>query len=129
MPVPRLMSHDFWYCAKIPPDNAVMAPETQSPTVMVCFGLMLEAFTIAALSPVARIESPSLVPRKRLKRMPITTTRSATRIKRYQPPVTKASNAPSPIFSWIKSLAIVKMLSHLNRFRLEENPITAIFIV
>ena len=42
----------------------VSAPEMQRPTVMVKAGLMLEARTMAALSPVARIERAGRVPRK-----------------------------------------------------------------
>ena len=61
MPVPRLISQDFWYCANTPPDNAVIALATQRPTVIVKDGLMLEAFTMSALSPVARMERPNLV--------------------------------------------------------------------
>ena len=63
MPVPTLISLLFWYWASRPPESAVSAPEMHRPTVMVKAGLMLEALTIAALSPVARMDKPSRVRR------------------------------------------------------------------
>ncbi len=62
MPVPTLISQLFWYCASSPPDSAHNAPDTHRPTVMVKAGVRLEARTMAALSPVARMESPSPCP-------------------------------------------------------------------
>lgn len=86
IPVPRLISQDFWYCANTPPDNAVIALATQRPTVIVKDGLMLEAFTMSALSPVARMERPNLVFKNADKITPITSTINAATISLYQPP-------------------------------------------
>ena len=63
MPVPRLMSADFWYWASTAPDRAVMALAMHRPTVTVKAVLMELARTMSGLSPVARMERPSRVPR------------------------------------------------------------------
>lgn len=62
------------------PDNAVIALATQRPTVIVKDGLMLEAFTMSALSPVARMERPNLVFKNADKITPITSTINAATI-------------------------------------------------
>ena len=77
---------------------------------------MEEALTIKALSPVARIESPSLVPRNQIR---ITATIRITiriAIISYQ-------------FPPILSFASVKIVSLANRLMVDENPITAILMV
>ena len=118
MPVPTLISQLFWYCASSPPDSAHNAPDTHRPTVMVKAGLMLEARTMAALSPVARMESPSRVPRKpsiAAQAMAIMTAASASL---YQLP-----RKPSEVF------AMEKMVGVLTSDMVEEKPIAARLMV
>ena len=118
MPVPTLISQLFWYCASSPPDSAHNAPDTHRPTVMVKAGLMLEARTMAALSPVARMESPSRVPRKpsiAAQAMAMTTAASASL---YQLP-----RKLSEVF------AMEKMVGVLTSDMVEEKPITARLMV
>ncbi len=129
MPVPRFISHDFWYCTSMPPESAVSEPDIHKPTVIVNFGFMLDAFTIAALSPVARIESPSLVPRNAVISMAAINTITTNTRSLYQPFVTRILYTPSPKYFPVKSFAIVNMLSHWNKFRLAEKPIAAILTV
>ena len=74
-----------------------MALERQSPTVIVNLGFILEAFTIASLSPVALIDKPSLVPKNPLKSTLTIITITATRISLYQPFLTNISTAPAPM--------------------------------
>ena len=77
---------------------------------------MLEAFTMSALSPVARMERPNLVFKNADKITPITSTINAATISLYQPP-------PMAFF------AMVNMVLQLNRFTWEANPMTAILMV
>ena len=93
-----------------------MAFATQSPIVIISLVLMLEALTISGLSPVARMESPSLVFKKKEISTPTMITISAATISLYHVP-------PIAVF------AQVKTDSQLNKFMLEANPITAILIV
>ena len=118
MPVPTLISQLFWYWASRPPDSAVSAPEMHRPTVMVKAGLMLDARTMAALSPVARMDRPSRVPRKPTipaQASAMTTTASTSL---YQPPV-KASAV----------LASEKTVSVLTSDSVDEKPMTAKLMV
>ena len=116
MPVPRLISQDFWYCASSPPESPVSALATHRPIVIIIPVLMLDARTISGLSPVARMESPSLVFKNREINTPTNATITAATISLYQVPP-------------IASFAHVNTESQANRFRLEANPITAILIV
>ena len=118
MPVPTLMSQLFWYWASRPPERAVRAPEMHRPTVMVNAGLMLDARTMAALSPVARMERPSRVPRKPIIAAPASAMTAAASTSLYQPPV-KASAL----------LAMEKTVSVLTSDMVEENPMTARLMV
>lgn len=63
MPVPRLMSQNLLYSPIRQPASAVRAFARHRPIVMVTLGLMEEALTMSRLSPVARMESPSDVPK------------------------------------------------------------------
>ena len=65
IPVPEPMSTVRWYWPTTAPDRAVRALAKHSPTVMVKVGLTEEARTMSRLSPVARMDSPSRVPRNR----------------------------------------------------------------
>ena len=69
IPVPMLISAFLLYWPIRHPARPVSALDRQSPTVIVKPGLMELARTMAMLSPVARIDSPSRVPRKRYTRM------------------------------------------------------------
>ena len=64
-PVPRLMLLDIWYWASTPPERAVQPLAMHRPTVMVKAGSMEEAETMSRLSPVARMDRPIWVLRKR----------------------------------------------------------------
>ena len=118
MPVPTLMSLLFWYWASRPPERAVSAPEMHRPTVMVKAGLMLEARTMAALSPVARMERPSRVPRKPAIAAQASTMTAAAMTSLYQPPV-KAS----------ADFASENTVSVLTRDIVDEKPMTARLMV
>ena len=80
MPVPRLMSAVFWYCASTAPLRAVMALDRHSPTVTVKAVLIEDARTMSGLSPVARMDSPSRVFRNSVSRIPMTTVSTAAGI-------------------------------------------------
>ena len=71
---------------------------------------------MSGLSPVARIESPSLVFKKKEITIPANTTMPAATINLYQVP---------PMLSF----AQVKMDLQLNKLTLEANPMTAMLIV
>ena len=118
IPVPTLMSQLFWYWASRPPDRAVSAPEMHRPTVMVKAGLMLDARTIAALSPVARMDRPRRVPRKPTIAAPASAMTAAASTSLYQPPVKLRAR-----------LAMEKTVSVLTSDMVEEKPITARLIV
>ena len=118
IPVPTLISQLFWYCANRPPDSAHSAPEMHRPTVMVKAGLMLEARTMAALSPVARMDRPSLVPRKPSIAAPAMAMMTAAMASLYHPP--RKPNGP---------FASEKMVSVLTSDMVEEKPITARLMV
>ncbi len=90
----------------------------QRPTVMVKAGLMLDARTMAALSPVARMDRPSLVPRKPTIAAPASTMTTAASTSLYQPPVKLRA-----------CLAREKTVSVLTSDRVEEKPITARLMV
>ena len=80
MPVPRLMSAVFWYCASTAPLRAVMALDRHSPTVTVKAVLIEDARTMSGLSPVARMESPSRVFKNSTSSTPMTTVSTAAGI-------------------------------------------------
>ena len=92
----------------------------QSPTVIVNVGLIEDDLTISALSPVALIDIPSVVPRNHHKNTAISATIAPTISSLYQSPMT-----PLPIVS----LPMEKMVSHPKRLVRDENPITAILMV
>ena len=85
---------------------------------MVKAGLMLEARTMAALSPVARMDRPSRVPRKPSIAAPATAMIAAASTSLYQLP-----RNPSEVF------AREKMVSVLTSDMVEEKPITARLMV
>lgn len=64
IPVPSVMSLNFWCWASRPPLSATSALAMHRPTVVVKAGLMEDAATMSRLSPVARMDRPSWVPRK-----------------------------------------------------------------
>ena len=68
-----------------------MALATHRPTVMVKVGLMEDARTISALSPVARMDRPSRVPRKSTSSAHTASTSSAVTASSYQLPAKPAS--------------------------------------
>ncbi len=70
IPVPPLTSAKVLDWATMAPDSPVMALATHRPTVIVKVGLMEEARTISALSPVARMDRPSRVPKNRYSSTP-----------------------------------------------------------
>ena len=118
MPVPTLMSQLFWYWASRPPDSAHSAPDTHRPTVMVKAGLMLEARTMAVLSPVARMDRPSRVPRKPSMAAQARAMITPTSTSLYQLP-----RKPSDF------LASEKMVSVLTSDMVEEKPMAARLMV
>jgi len=79
---------------------------------------MLDARTMAALSPVARMERPSRVPRKPIIAAPASAMTAAASTSLYQPPV-KASAL----------LAMEKTVSVLTSDMVDEKPITARLMV
>ena len=93
MPVPLFTSAKVLYWATMAPDRPVMALATHRPTVMVKLGLMEEARTMSALSPVARMDRPSRVPRKRTSRAHRARTMMAVTASSYQLPAKPASLA------------------------------------
>ncbi len=110
IPVPRLMSENFWYCTSSPPERATSPLAAQSPTVVVRAGSMEEDATISRLSPVARMDSPSRVRRKRASRTAATT-------------ATIPASSSLPMGPRAASAA-VKTFCSLSMFRLERPPIT-----
>ena len=110
MPVPILMSQDFWYSPSRQPDRAVMALATHRPTMMVRAGLMEEAFTMSSLSPVARMDRPSRVWRKTASRIPATATKAAATMSRA-----KGSSGVSAS----RSLTMVKTVGVVFRLRMD----------
>ena len=111
MPVPRLESLNFCCWASRPPDREMMALARQSPTVVVKAGLMEEAETMSLLSPVARMDRPSWVPRKAVRPPPTTSTtaRASARVPNCLP------SSPS---------AQVNTVSALSRGRFCRPPMT-----
>ena len=93
IPVPLFTSAKVLYCATMAPDRPVMALATHRPTVMVKLGLMEEARTISALSPVARMDRPSRVPRNSTRATHTTSTIRAVTANSYQLPAKPASLA------------------------------------
>ena len=94
------------------------APDTHRPTVRVKAGLMLEARTMAALSPVARMESPSRVPRK-----PSIAAQAMAMITAASTSLYQLPRKPSEVF------AMEKMVGVLTSDMVEEKPITARLMV
>ena len=88
------------------------------PTVMVKAGLMLEARTMAALSPVARMDRPSRVPRKPSIAAPASRIMASAMASLYQPP--RKLSEP---------FASEKTVSVLTSDMVEEKPITARLMV
>ena len=93
-----------------------MAFATHRPTVIVKIGLIEEARTINGLSPVARMDNPSRVPRNRISTIATITMIIRIAIISYQLPP-------------MASFAIVKIVLLANRLMVEENPMTAILMV
>ena len=85
---------------------------------MVKAGLMLEARTMAALSPVARMDRPSRVPRKPSIAAPASRIMASAMASLYQPP--RKLNEP---------FASEKTVSVLTSDMVEEKPITARLMV
>ena len=85
---------------------------------MVKAGLMLEARTMAALSPVARIERPRRVPRKPTMAAPASAMTAAASTSLYPPPVKRRA-----------LLAMEKTVSVLTSDMVDEKPITARLMV
>src|SRR5699024_4431671 len=106
------MSQLFWYWLWRAPARPVRALARQRPAVMVNPGLMLEARTMSALSPVARMDRPSRVPINTLIRMAAPRANTARTVSLYQLPST----------GWSRSLARSKMVTALFIFTLLENP-------
>ena len=77
IPEPMVTFTDFWLWARRHPERAVKEDEIQRPIIVVKAGLMDEDFTMSGLSPVALMESPSLVLRKKERK----TTTKTTKIK------------------------------------------------
>ena len=76
----------LWYCASSPPESPVSALATHRPIVIIIPVLILDARTISGLSPVARMESPSLVFKNREINTPTSATITAATISLYQVP-------------------------------------------
>ena len=68
MPLPRLISADFWDWAIRQPDSPVKALATHRPTVVVNTGLMEEERTMSGLLPVARMARRRRVFRKAVRK-------------------------------------------------------------
>ena len=117
MPVPPLMSAVRWYWPTMPPDRAVRALAMHRPTVMVKVGFTEEARTMSRLSPVARMDRPSRVPRK---------STNSTAMRMVTPPASTVSYhfPPMPV---VRNRE--KMVSSFNRLTLELQPITMRFTV
>ena len=94
-----------------------MAFAMHKPTVMVKAGLIEEARTISILSPVARMESPSRVPRNRISRMPVRSVAAAASTASFHEP-------PMPVSS-----KRVNMASDFRRLALALQPMTMRFMV
>ena len=107
MPVPRLMSQNLLYSPIRQPDSAVRALARHRPIVMVAFGLMEEALTMSRLSPVARMDRPRDVPKKRM---------SASRISRLHCPPTRPLKSENTVSTPVMDT-------------LDEKPMTARLIV
>ena len=93
-----------------------MAFATQRPIVIISPVLILDALTISGLSPVARMESPSLVFKNHASITPTIITNTAATMSLYQVP---------PMWSF----AHENTVSQEKRLRLDANPMTAILIV
>ena len=94
-----------------------MALAMQSPTVTVKAVLIEEARTMSGLSPVARMDRPSRVPRNAMSRAQTATVITTA--------TSSLAGAPSPR----APCAAVKMVTVLSIGTLEEKPITARFTV
>ena len=92
------------------PDRAVSALDRHSPTVTVKVGSSDEARTISGLSPVARMESPSRVPRNSASSPAHRSVTAAASTSSYQSP-------PNPV-----ERSRVKTVSLPNRLSLERQP-------
>ena len=116
MPVPRLMSQNLLYSPIKQPDSAVRALARHRPIVMVAFGLMEEALTMSRLSPVARMDRPRDVPKKRMSTSTITAAMSASRISRLHCPPTRPLKSENTVSTPVMDT-------------LDEKPMTARLIV
>ena len=76
MPVPRLMSQLLFSWPMRHPAKPVRELARHRPTVMVKAGLMEEARTMSALSPVARMDRP-----RRVRKKAVTSTQTISRIR------------------------------------------------
>ena len=112
MPVPMLMSADFWAWPTTAPDRPVRALAAHSPTVTVNAGFTDEERTMSRLSPVARMDSPSRVPKNRYSSPPASRVRAADSSSSYQLP-------PSPVLR-----SRVNTVSARSRLALDFQPIT-----
>jgi len=83
---------------------------------MVALGLMEEALTISRLSPVARMDRPSDVPKKRMSTITMTTAMSASRISRLHCPPTRPLKSENTVSTPVMDT-------------LDEKPMTARLIV
>ena len=90
MPVPPFTSAKVLYWAAMAPARPVMALAAHRPTVMVKFVLMEEARTISMLSPVARMDRPSRVPRNSTSTAARASTMRAVTATLYQLPAKPA---------------------------------------
>ena len=82
MPLPMVTFTDFWLWARRHPDRAVKEEDMQRPTMVVKAGLMDEDFTMSGLSPVALMERPSLVLRKKLRKATTRATKNIATTRR-----------------------------------------------
>ena len=106
IPVPMFTLALRWDWPTRAPEKAVRALAMHSPTVMVKFGLMEEALTMSRLSPVARMDRPSRVPRKATSsRAAPTVSTPPSRISLQAPPIPVAWNMRK-IVSWRSRLAV-----------------------
>ena len=111
------MSQNLLYSPIRQPESAVRALARHRPIVMVTLGLMEEALTMSRLSPVARMESPSDVPKNRMSTTAITPSSSAssTSVLHWLPPVSALNSE--------------KTVSRPVMDTLDEKPMTARLIV
>ena len=116
MPVPRLMSQLLFTSPVRQPASPVRELATHSPTVMVKAGLMEEARTMSALSPVARMDRPS-----RVRKKSATSTAAAAKMAASTTRVLHPVQSSFPL----RPLARDRRVSLPKMDRLEDQPITA----